>query len=363
MKLWFRIHGYEPCSWTFVWQNLKEAFESLGIETITYEQPENPNEYIELWWGDPQFFRWSRLNVMARVAIALSEARSIRYDGRERFMYNLNKAELILCPSQFAAIGIQESPIETPVVITPFGVNQDEFQYIERDWEGTLTFLHAGVLQFRKGSWLVPEAFIKAFDEDDDVSLKLATFFSPSQMYEQIKREYSGHKNIKFFEKMTDSPVELYEKHHVYVSPHLSEGFGLMIPEAMATGMPCIVSRCSAPREFFDKQYGWWIEMSENYASIDQCLPNTAGFWRVPDVDSLADAMRSAYDNRIEAQVKGACGSEFVLSRLTWTHTARKMVLYMNELLDSKGFGNSGVRKLYQEGGSSEKSFSNIASI
>ena len=362
MKLWFRIHGYEPCSWTFVWQNLKETFESLGVEVTTYEQPEHPEEYIELWWGDPQYFRWSNLNVMAKVAIALSEARSIRKDGRERFIYNLNKAEMIFCPSQFAAIGILESPIETPVRITPFGVNKDEFKYIERGWEGTFTFLHAGVLQFRKGSWLVPEAFIKAFDEEDDVSLTLATFFRPGPMFMKMKNEYRN-KQIKFFEGMTDSAVELYEKHHVYVSPHLSEGFGLMVPEAMSTGMPCIVSRCSAPREFFDKEYGWWIEMSENYAPLNQCLPDTAGFWRIPDVNSLADAMRSAYENKTEAQVKGACGSEFVQSKLTWKHTARKMILCINELLDSKRYGASGIRKLYGKENEIEKNISYTSSI
>ena len=196
MKLWLRIHGYEPCSWTFVWQNLKEAFERIGYDVMTYEQPSHPEEYIEMWWGDPQYFRWSKFDVKAKAAIALTEARSIRYDGRHRVIRNLNEAEIIFSPSQFAAIGLLEAPIETPVHIAYFGVDINEFPYIKRDWDETLSFLHAGVPQFRKGSWLVPEAFVAAFDEDDDVSLTIHTFFkpsSPSEMFQQLKAEYGGH--------------------------------------------------------------------------------------------------------------------------------------------------------------------------
>jgi len=363
MKLWLRIHGYEPCSWTFVWQNLKEAFERFGYDVMTYEQPEHPEEYVEMWWGDPQYFRWSRFNVRAKAAIALTEARSIRYSGRNKVIHNLNEADIIFCPSDFAAIGLLEAPIETPIRIAHFGVDIDEFPCIERDWDGDLSFLHAGVPQFRKGSWLVPEAFISAFDEEDDVSLTIHTFFKQSEMFKQLKAEYGKHPKINFVDNMEASAVDIYNDHHVYVSPHLSEGFGLMVAEAMSTGMPCLVSRCSAPREFFDSRYGYWIEMSEDYVPVDQCMPDTDGFWRVPDLDSLASGMRKLYDNREEAELRGIEGSKSIASSLTWDHAVRKIDKYLNEVLDTKGYGASGIRKLYNKETRIENSISNNASV
>jgi len=93
VNLWLRLHGFEPCSWTFVWQNLRETFESMGIVVYGFEDPADAEDCIEIWWGDPQFWRWSDLPVRHRVAIALSEARSIRAGGRETVIQNLQESE------------------------------------------------------------------------------------------------------------------------------------------------------------------------------------------------------------------------------------------------------------------------------
>ena len=340
MKIWFRLHGFELCSWTFVWDNLKTAFEKQKDEIIYAGAPDNPSEWIELWWGDPQFWQWSGLPVKAKIALALSEAHSILKHGRENVIQNLNEADLIICPSECSAIAFKEAPIDVPIKVVFFGADENEYKYIVRNWNEELRFLHGGVTQFRKGSWMVAEAFIKAFKENDPVHLCIA---SPkiTPMYTQMKLEYDKHPNIEFICKMNENTNELYSKNHIYVSPHLSEGFGLMIPEAMATGMPCIVSRCSSPREFFDKKYGWWIEMSEDYAPVFQCLPETNSYWRLPDINSLADDMMYAYENRDEAKEKGSRGSKFVRNSLTWDICATKIKKLIRETLVEKNISSN----------------------
>lgn len=341
MKIWLRLHGYEPCSWSIVWTELCNAFKDDGHEICDFaDEPVNPKEWIELWWGDPQFWSWSRNKIKLRIALVLSEASSIRAEGRRNVIRNLSRADAIICPSDFAAIAFREAPIDKSIYVSPFGVNEDEFRYIERDWEGCLIFLHGGVTQFRKGSWMVPEAFIDAFRTKDNVKLIIASPVS-SPMFTQIKMEYGKHPNIEFVYNRESSASELYSRSHIYVSPHLSEGFGLMPLEAMATGMACIVSRCSAPREYFSAQYGWWIEMSENYVPVKNCLPNTAGFWRLPEVDSLAEVMRAAYESKHNAYQKGLCASEFVNANMTWGHTIRRIKNIIKEVLNEKNFGNT----------------------
>jgi glycosyltransferase involved in cell wall biosynthesis len=338
MRIWFRLHGFEPCSWTSVYEYLTVAFEDLGVE-VYVSPPDNPEECVELWWGDPQFWKWSDLPVKARVALALSEARSIRADGRLNVISNLKKSGLIICPSESATVAFREAPFDVSIRIASFGVDIEEFAYVKRKWDGDLIFLHAGVTQFRKGSWLVPEAFIKAFKPSDKAKLIIAAPRS-SPMFTRLKGEYGKQHNIDFVNGRTDTMASLYKQAHIYVSPHLSEGFGLMIPEAMSTGMPCLVARCSAPREFFAKDYGWWIEMSEDYARINQCHPDTSGFWRLPDLESLTKGMRRAYMNRQEAEGKGRLASEYIASQLTWEHTAKKMLQHIKEMFGEKNIGS-----------------------
>lgn len=346
MKLWFRIHGYEASSWAYVYDNLKAGFEADGDEVcIFYDEPANPEEYVELFWGDPQWWQWSNDPVRARIAIALSEARSILQQGRLMVISNLNKADRIICPSVAATQAFIEAPIDVPMDVVNFGVDTDEFSYVDRDWSSELKFFHGGVTQFRKGSWLVPEAFIKAFNTTDAASLTIATR-KASPMFLQLKKEYGGHDNITFIDKLEDSMMGLYEDHHIYVSPHLSEGFGLMVPEAMSTGMACLVSRCSAPREYFSNQYGWWVEMSEGYAPVFDCLPDTAGFWRLPSVDSLAKVMREAYADRRECKECGDRGSAFISQSFTWEQTVKGIKQIIQEVLSEKGIGDTaGVQR------------------
>lgn len=330
MKLWFRTPGFAECSWTYVWRELFEAFKKLGHEVPEnpFEAPSDVEKYVELWWGDPRDWEWSGLRVKMKAGIALTEARSILAGGREKVIENINECEILFCPTRHALRGFEEAPIDdVDFHIVPFGINDSKYVYVDRKWNKTLKFLIVGYSQFRKGSWLAPEAFITAFSLQDDTQLTVACLSGDnSLMFSELKAEYGSYPHINFDPKLKKTLMALYKNHHILLSPHLSEGFGLCIPEAMATGMPCIVSRCPAPREFFSKDYGWWIEMSEDYAPVKNCLPDTAGFWRIPDMTSLAEMMRYAHSNRGECKEKGIAASKFVLNNLTWKMTAKKMV-------------------------------------
>jgi glycosyltransferase involved in cell wall biosynthesis len=340
VNIWLRIHGYELCSWTFVWDSLRTAFLSQGDNVFADDRIRNPEDWVEVWWGDPQYWQWSGLPVRAKIAIVVSEAHSILAQGRNLVIDNLNEADMIICASQCSTTAFMEAPIETPIKVVWFGVDTDEFKYVNRDWTGTIKYLHGGVNQFRKGSWLVPEAFVEAFTGNDDVELTIAT---PRvlDMFSRMRIEYGGHPKITFIDELQDNAIDLYSSHHIYVSPHLSEGFGLMIPEAMSTGMACLVSRCSSPREFFDKKYGWWIEMSEDYAPVSQCLTNTSGFWRLPDISSLVECMRESYNSIKETKKRGIAGSDYVRKNLTWELCAAKIKQIISEVLNEKNIGNN----------------------
>lgn len=330
MKIWFRINGLEFCSWFIVWKHLRKAFERMGIDVSDspFNPPKKVKEYIELHWADPAFWQWSDENVKLRAGIALSEHRSLLRP--EMAIPNLQRCEVLFCPCQSAAQAFYEAPLDIPIRIAPFGVDEEKYTYHERNWNDKFRFLLIGATQFRKGSWLAVEAFRKTFGDSKEVELTIASF-ADSPMLRQLKRDYD-YENIVFRGKV-EKTTEYYHTHHILVSPHLSEGWGLTIPEAMATGMPAIISRCSAPREYFSSDYGWWIEMSEIYAPVDQCLPGVKGSWRLPDVNSLSEKMRYAFEHREECELKGKKASKYVLESLTWRQSAEIIVNTLEEFM------------------------------
>lgn len=330
MKLWFRIKNFEFCSWFIVYKHLMKGFQRIKAQVpeSPFKPPNgNAENYVEMFWGDPAYFSWWEGEVRARVALVLSEHRSLLRP--DEAIANLQDCDLLLCPCESAAVAFYEAPINAPIHIVPFGVDDEEVGYYKRDWGGKIRFLLIGVAQFRKGSWLAVEAFRQAFKNHPDVSLTVASFVD-SPMFIRLKKEYGEVPNIHFHGKAADVR-EYYHTHHVLVSPHLSEGWGLTIPEAMATGMPAIVARCSAPMEYFSSKWGWWMEMSDLYAPVDQCLPGVAGSWRLPSVDSLADNMIYAAQNPAECETKGRLASEYVLQNLTWKQSATQIINILKE--------------------------------
>jgi len=329
MKIWLRINRLDiSCSWTFVYNHLKEAFEQEGHEVYSdiTKPPTDPEEYVEFWWTDPAVWSWSPLPTLFRVGYALSEAHSLLKAQKNAIIRNVACCDLLICPTRFAATAFLEAPLDVPIEIVPFGVDPAVVYPVERVWDSTVfRYLHMGVAQFRKGSYMVPEAFIKAFGSKAGVHLTISSFRSTEEG-ENLEKEYKSHPCIKFYNTCHSTPMSMYEGHHVLVSPHLSEGFGLCVPEAMATGMACLVARHSAPLEFFSSKYGWWIKMSEDYVPVSKALTDTPGFWRLPDIESLVELYRYTFAHRQECKGKGEAASSYVLQNLTWRQTAAKIV-------------------------------------
>ena len=279
--------------------------------------PKYPPDWVEVWWGAPQEWQWSRKDVALRVAFTLSESDQLLKSTQERAVDNLQQADIILVPTPASLRCFQEMPIDKPLALWPLGFDPEVFRYSDRGFRSSpFRFLHLGVTQIRKGSWTVPEAFLRAFGSIKDTELTIASY-GETEMWKQLAAEYGGHPQITFVAEDKEPPSH-YTGQHVLVSPHLAEGWGLCIPEAMALGMICLVSRCSAPRDYFSEDYGWWIEMSDLYAPVSGCLPNTPGLWRLPDVRDLAAKMRYVYEHRGECEEKALVAAEWARKSLSW---------------------------------------------
>lgn len=79
-----------------------------------------------------------------------------------------------------------------------------------------------------------------------------------------------------------DELVSEYADHDLYWQPSLSEPWGLVVNEAMASGMPVLVSRqCGCAEDLVTAQTGWTFDASSNEAMVGglQAAANDRGRW------------------------------------------------------------------------------------
>lgn len=100
------------------------------------------------------------------------------------------------------------------------------------------------------------------------------------------------------------------------VSLHRSEGFGLLLAEAMAWGKPTIATGYSGNLEFQDEGNAFLVRYTMTRVPRN-CGPFEAGQpWAEPDVDDAARAMRMVFAGGAQVQAKAQRAAQTVRERL-----------------------------------------------
>ena len=208
-----------------------------------------------------------------------------------------------------------------------FGI-EDNFRYVEEaanilNKKG-YTFLSVGDYTERKGFDILLDAYCEEFTARDSVTLILKIhkggFTSPHRdnLMMDLKNQISKYKNIPrillFAEKVYyEDLTRLYNACDCFVLPSRGEGIGLPVAEAMACGLPVIVSDSGGYMDFVRHgENGLTIKTKMvTIADVNYILkcPHALGHkWAEPDKQNLKEAMRYVFENRQEAKEMGRNG-------------------------------------------------------
>lgn len=233
-----------------------------------------------------------------------------------------NNMDMIFVPSEFLINVFKESGVRRPIISVKQGVDSRKFPYIERVRRpgSKYVFGTIGYQDERKNWEDLVTAFCSEFDRNE-----------PVELWIKNSNPYWAHKcfsddRIRIINRMYSFPEiqKLYSFFDCFVFPSHAEGSGLPPREAMATGIPCIVTNWSGLTEVADPAFSFPLQPT----TID--MPDVRGeeqpgYMARIDVSELMYWMRYAYEHPQELKVKGKLASEFIHKNYNWDECAKDL--------------------------------------
>jgi glycosyltransferase involved in cell wall biosynthesis len=220
------------------------------------------------------------------------------------------------------------------VKVVPLGVDCDIFRpglaAMELATRKSFKFLFVGGTIARKGFDVLLNAWKEAFGPDDDVCLVVKdiggkSFYKGQTGADWIREMQASGRcaEIEYIDtEMQPSQLPgLYAACDVLVHPYRGEGFGLPIAEAMACGLPCVVTRGGAADDFCTDAESWGVSARRVPVPGGKVGPfETVAepWWLEPSIPDLVDKLRQAFLDKAARSRKGAAARGKIALHFTW---------------------------------------------
>jgi hypothetical protein len=234
----------------------------------------------------------------------------------ESFRENLDNFDTVVVPSfQNVELFSQYHP---NVHFMPLGIDPVDWHYIPRqEPTNEFRFLIGGSGP-RKGTDLAFKAFNRVFKTPPKMGpLPKLILKSPKP------EDFYGENVTRVPGRITpEEEIDLYTTAHCYLQPSRGEGFGLQPLQAIAQGIPTILTAAHGHESFAHLGYG----LKSKLVPAAYFSHGHAGEWWEPDFDQLCELMEYVYLNYSEAEAWAEVNAKEVAANWTWSNTTDRFL-------------------------------------
>lgn len=226
-----------------------------------------------------------------------------------RFARWLSQYDEILVPCKHNIAVFHEH--HPKVNYIPLGVDTEWWKPYDREPNQKFRFHAAGSLWRRKGLDKVVEAFNKLNLPDAELHIKAAPH--ASDVPDNIQSD-----TVFFHRQWMDKETQRdwFNQADCFVAPARGEGFGLIPLQAIALGVPTIITATSGQEQF--------SHLSTTVVGHKKQACFMGGRWDEPNLDELIAAMRMHYENR-DAMRRVAQANAHHADEFSWAKAAQKL--------------------------------------
>lgn len=253
--------------------SLKYNIPVIAVNTCAADAFENnPIEPKVLFQFHPQanfvkeiFLEEIKLNPKASTTLLQEYEFSLSKEQLNKLNNEIQLATHYLCASSLTKKSLEYTGVlESKINVVPYGVDTSKFTFKKRKKESNFKVIFIGSLNQRKGVTYL----LDAMNQLQNVELIIVT----RGIYDE-----SLIKNYNFpIDVRVDIPHEkLQEALHeanCFVLPSILEGFGQVILEAMATGIPVIASENTAAVDIIENGKEGFVTSIRDVQAIKDCI-------------------------------------------------------------------------------------------
>ena len=211
--------------------------------------------------------------------------------------------DAVAVPDKFLIDVYKNSGVTIPIFEIPLGLDLKTFLTapLKRERKSPMVFANLGTAIPRKNQLKLIRAFHKAFGNSPDVRLRLNSKFGYPECIQAIKNEIHdfGITNIDFtqMEMEKDFYLKTFQDIDCYVSLSSGEGFSIQPREAMALGIPVIVTDNTGQSTICSSHLGYTVFSLSPIPAFYPEFKNQYGVFYDCETDDVVTALKEVYQN------------------------------------------------------------------
>lgn len=281
---------------------LRHPNKKLGKVVFLNDMPYRPSNNDKPY-GALRFLDSKRNEDQLRICYTMLESSKIP----ESWVNVLNEYfDAVAVPDEFLVDAFVASGVHIPVFVLPLGLPMDDFlsRPIKEDFNDVFTFATMGALGERKNQLKLIEAFDLAFNKDPKIKLLIHARGGDETYTNKVLAFLDVIKNPQVvFSKNSlakQDYLNFMQSVDMLVNVSKGEGFSIQPREAMALGIPVLITDNSAQSSIVKNATCSSLACTLKEPAFYNHLKAFAGHFMDYSVEELAEKLKDAYANRYE---------------------------------------------------------------